>query len=296
MGFRCGIVAILGRPNVGKSTLLNALVGQKIAAVASKPQTTRQQIRGIQQLKSSQVIYLDTPGYHRSKKPLNLYMLEQVKQAAQDADIVVIVLSVDEPWDDRDEELYKKLTHLRATLIVVLNKIDQIKKQKLLPLIDRISHRYPDIPVIPIAALAKDGLQQLEEVICERLPEGPPLFPADQPTDQSLRVLATEIIREKLFEATQEEIPYSLAVVIESFQEPRKSGEPTRIGALIFVEKKSQKPIVIGKGGAMLKRVGCEARQDLEELCQNKVFLSLHVKVAKDWTKKPQRRREFGYA
>jgi len=294
MSFQSGIIAILGRPNVGKSTLLNALIGQKIAAVTAKPQTTRQRILGIRRNTHSEMVFLDTPGFHHHDKPLNQFMLQQAIEARKDADLMILLVSADTPWGALENELLA--TGKGAPVLIVLNKIDQKSRDALLAIIDKLSKSCGDHPIIPISALKEQGLDALIAEITLHLPEGPAMYPEDQPTDQTMRSLAAEVIREKLFEETYEEIPYSLAVQIEKYEEPSGSDPTTRISAIIYVETKSQKPIVIGKGGEKLKEVGTAARKEIEKMTGGKVFLSLFVKISKDWTKNPRMRKELGYA
>lgn len=297
MSYRSGMIAILGRPNAGKSTLLNLLVGQKVAAVTDKPQTTRRTIRGIRHSKTSQMVFLDTPGFHhvKAKKSINHWMVEQTKIAIHEADASIILIPADSRWHELDQQLVALIKRSKHPIVIGLNKIDIVAKRRLLPLIDRISQDVSDVPILPISAQTEEGIPQLINELEAILPEGPQLYPADQPTDQTVRQMAAEIIREKIFAASHQEVPYSIAVEIESFEEPERPGGLTRIGALIIVERKSQKMIVIGKAGQFLKNVGTLARQELEELLEGKVFLSLHVKVSKDWTEDPIKLRELGY-
>lgn len=295
MSFQSGIIAILGKPNSGKSTLLNKLVGQKVAAVTEKPQTTRKNIRGIRHTDTSQMVFIDTPGFHRAKKSINKWMVHETKVAIRNADLCVMLVPVDLGWKQPDELLFQTLKKSGVPFIIAITKIDPFSKARILPLIEKIQAVAEGIAIIPISALYNDGLDVLVKEMEARIPEGEPLYPPDQPTDQTMRELAAEMIREKLFAASRQEIPYSLAVQIEIYEEPRHPKEATKIGAAILVERKSQKMIIIGKKGHLLKKVGTIARKELESIIGGKVFLSLFVKVAEDWTKNPKKRQELGY-
>ncbi len=296
MAFKTGIIAILGRPNAGKSTLLNALIGQKIAAVTDKPQTTRFNVKGIRHASSSQMIFLDTPGFHSGEKTFNQWMLDQTRHAILEADVAILLIAADRKWHELDKQLLQLINDSKCKPILVLNKIDLVSKGRLLPLMRKISNDAPDTLIIPISSLSTDGIDILLNAMEEALPEAPPLYPDDIPTDQTMRQLAAELIREKLFQLSREELPYSIAVFIESYEEPPQEGGLTRIGAVVLVERKSQKSIVIGKGGEFLKKVGTAARKELESMLGGKVFLSLHVKISKDWSQNPIKLKELGYA
>lgn len=293
--FHSGFISILGKANVGKSTLLNALIGQKIAAVSKCPQTTRNRILGICHLTNAQMIFLDSPGYHHSKRPLNQWMQRQIKTNLEDADIILFMSAIDAPWDHLDRELYQAAALTEKPLMPILNKIDAVPKEKLLPRLQEMSTDCHDIPVFPVSAHTGDGLPELLDRLKSLLPEGPSFYPEDIPTDQSIRTICAEIIRAEAMAAMREEIPYGLAVLVEEFKESGEAHQTTRIQASIIVEKKSQKPILIGKQGSQLKKIGTEARKEIETLISGKVFLSLFVKVSKDWTKDPRKRKEFGY-
>lgn len=293
--FRSGYIAIIGRPNVGKSTLLNNLLGQKLAAVSSKPQTTRSRILGIKHVPGAQLLFLDTPGIHKPHKSLNDYMVEVAQSTFDDADIFILVIEPEKEISRGDRTLFEAVSSRGKPVIVVINKADRGNKLRILPLMDQCLNELKAAVVVPLSALKGDGVDGLEQEILKRLPEGPAYYPEDQVTDQTERNLASEIIREKVFELTRQEVPYSVAVVIESFQEP-KEGDPKpiiRIRAAIIVEKDSQKGIVIGKKGQMAKKIGEDSRHELERELGNKVFLELFVRVEKDWTKDPRKVREF---
>ncbi len=290
-GFKSGYIAILGAPNVGKSTLLNALVGQKVAIVSSKPQTTRQKILGILNQAEGQLLFLDTPGLHQTSKRLNELMVEEANRALGEADLIYYVVEAGLPKES-DLFFVRKIEEARKKYFLIINKVDQIQKLQLLPCIEAWKNKVHPEEIFLLSALKAHGVLDLIKPSLKYLPEGPVYYPADQVTDRDMRFLCAEIIREKLFEATHQEIPYSLAVVIEEYKEEEKID---RISATIYVEKDSQKPIVVGKKGAMLKRIGQAAREEIEDLNQKKVFLTLFVKVVKDWTKQESYLKELGY-
>ncbi len=291
--FRCGYIALIGRPNAGKSTLLNRLVAEKLAITSPKPQTTRHRLLGILNLAGAQLLFLDTPGVLEPKDHLNLSLVEAALSSLAEADVVVWLVEPRAP-DLRDQVLLPRVQALDKPLIIALNKIDLLDKLRLLPIMAAYHQHFPESPVVPVSALAGDGLPGLVAEIVQRLPQTPPLFPEEQLTDRTERFLVTEIIRERLFHHTGEEIPYAVAVAVEEFDESRRP-ELVRIRVVIYVEKTSQKGIVIGKGGRLLKQVGQEARQEAERLLQAKVFLDLWVKVWKNWRRDPRALRQFGY-
>lgn len=291
--FRCGYIALIGRPNAGKSTLLNRLVGEKLAITSPKPQTTRHRLLGVLHLTNSQLLFLDTPGVLTPKEPLNATLVQAALSTLAEADVVVWLVEPTPP-NPRDPALLPHLQSLDRPLIIAINKIDLVDKPRLLPLIAAYHDLFPDSPVVPLSALVGDGLPALVTEIVQRLPVSLPLFPQEQLTDQTERFLVAEIIRERLFHHTGEEIPYALAVAVEDFDESRRP-QLVHIRAVIYVEKDSQKGIVIGKGGRLLKRVGQEAREEAERLLQAKVYLELWVKVWKNWRRDPRALRQFGY-
>ena len=278
--FKSGYVAVVGRPNAGKSTLVNALVGSKVSIVTPVPQTTRNRILGILHRPEAQVIFMDTPGVHKPLSRLNEQMMNYVRQALADRDLAVLIVDASEKFGKGDEFVIQLLNEYSPRAILALNKIDRVHKPDLLPLMDRYSKLYGFEEIFPIAALHGDGLQQLLGAIIQRLPEGPEYFPEDEYTDQPQRFLAAEIVREKVIRHTKHEMPYVTAVLIDSFEEGEQL---TRLHATIVVEKDSQKPIVIGAGGARLKDIGTEARQELEKLFPPRVYLELFVKVQPHW-------------
>jgi len=290
---KSGFVAIIGRPNVGKSTLLNSLIGEKVSITSPKPQTTRWQILGIQTLTSAQIIYIDTPGIHRDeKRAMNRYLNRIASAVVLDADVIIFMIDVTR-WHDEDEMVLKKLHDAQKPVIFVMNKIDLLKdKADILPIINKLKDKFHFTHIIPISAIKEDNIHHLEEEIVKLLPEGPQLFPDDQMTDKSLRFQAAEIVREKLIQVTEEELPYTTTVEIEEFKQSEKL---TEIGAVIWVERPGQKIIIIGKKGARLKKVGIQARRDIEKLVHTKVFLRLWVKVKENWTDDERALRSLGY-
>jgi GTP-binding protein Era len=290
--FACGYVALIGKPNTGKSTLMNALVGEKLSITAQRPQTTRHQILGIKTTDEYQCIFVDTPGIHQSqKKAINRYMNRAATSVITDVDLICVLLDVRNINGD-DEDVLQKVEN-KKNLVLVLNKIDQIKKQDLLPIMLKLSQRMPDVPIIPVSALNEENLDQLMEHIRNRLPPGVPHFPDDQLTDKSMRFIVAEIVREKLFRVLTQELPYAITVNVEHYKvEP----DMVRISASIWVERKSQKGIIIGKGGGLLKKIGSEARADIERLLDSKVYLQLWVKVREDWSDDERSLAAFGYS
>ncbi len=296
---KSGMVAIVGPPNAGKSTLMNHLLGQKISIVTSKPQTTRNRIVGIVNDAEHQVVFLDTPGLHKSRDPLNTEMVKVAMESLTDVDIVLFLVDVSLPLPvkvqaQKDAELSEYMQRIKSPAIMVLNKIDLIDRKTVLPFIESYSKLYPFHAVIPISARGGDGLDSLFSEILALLPMGPRYFPEDIPTDASERFLCAEIVREKVFLLTGQEIPYSTAVLIESFKEDEVKKLVT-IHAAIVLEKQSQKGIVIGKGGKKLKSIGIAARKDIEVLIGEKVLLKLWVKVKKNWSQDERFLKELGY-
>jgi GTP-binding protein Era len=299
--FRCGYVAIAGAPNVGKSTLLNLLIGQKLSIVTHKPQTTRRRILGILSGESSQVILFDTPGLVEPRYRLHEYMMDQARSALNDADLILLMVdasAVPEAESDLGLAAIANLaalpSDLRKPVFLVLNKTDLVSKQDLLMLIATYSARYPFEEVFPLSALKGEGIEPLLPAVTSRLPVHPALYPPDVLSDQPDKFFVGEIIREKIFEEYREEIPYSTTVTIASFEE--RAGKKTVIGAEIYVERDSQKGILVGKGGLALKRVGETARKDIEKFLGQKVFLSLHVRVRDQWRKSEAWLRRLGYS
>jgi len=290
---RCGYIAIIGRPNVGKSTLTNAIIGKKVSIISPKPQTTRNQILGIKNIENTQAIFIDTPGLHRAeKKAMNRYMNKLASSVIQDADVIIFMLDASRINED-DLSALDKLQSTKAKVFLVLNKVDKIKdKRQLLPLIEEWQEKYKFLHILPMSAKNPEDVKNLEDLVVSMLPEGPHFYPDDQLTDKNENFQTSEIIREKLIKSTEEEIPYSTTVIIESFKNEEKI---IRISAVIWVEREGQKPIVIGKNGAMLKKIGTEARKDLEKLFDKKVFLQLWVKVKDNWTDNDRILNSLGY-
>jgi len=292
--FKSGFIGIIGKPNVGKSTLLNKIIGEKLAITTHKPQTTRNRITGIKNTEDGQFIFLDTPGIHRAKTPLNRSMVKEAVNTFADVEILLLIMEANRSLTADDDLIFHSLEGIDIPIILVINKIDLIEKEQLLPLIERLRHIHPFSEIIPLSALKGFNVDTLMTTLWVLLSEGPRYFPDDMITDSSERFLAAEIIREKIMLLTHQEIPYSTAVVIDSFKEDENRGL-IRMQATISVEKKSQKGILIGKKGAMLKQIGTRARLDMEKFFGTRVFLELFVRVTRDWTRDSQMLEEFGY-
>ncbi|MCP4078038.1 MAG: GTPase Era [Gammaproteobacteria bacterium] len=293
LNFLCGYVALIGKPNTGKSTLMNALVGEKLSITAKRPQTTRHQILGIKTTSEYQCIFVDTPGMHQDqKKAINRYMNRAATSMLTDVDLICVLLDV-RNFNGDDEQVLKKVENM-DNVILVLNKIDQINnKHQLLPLMEKISGLVPNVEMIPVSALKEENLDSLMSQIQGRLPEGIPHFPDDQLTDKPMRFIVAEIVREKLFRTLTQELPYSITVNVEHYKTEK---DLVRISASIWVERKSQKGIIIGRGGSLLKKIGSEARTDIEQLVDQKVYLQLWVKVREDWSDDERSLAAFGYS
>lgn len=282
---RAGFASILGRPNAGKSTLLNALVGQKLAIVASRPQTTRTSVQGVLTLPDAQIVFLDTPGIHASDTLLNKYMMNTVR-ANMEADVVLFVVDALARFSTEDEQAVDLVKKIGAPVLAVFNKVDQLaEKPRILALIERYRALHDFAEYIPVSAKTGDGLEALRAGIIQRLPEGPALFPERHVTDQPERFLAAEILREKILRLTRQEVPHAAAVMIENWED---SATLLRIDASIYVERPGQKTILIGTGGALLKKIGTQARQELEGIFGKKVFLRTFVKVRPHWREDPE--------
>jgi len=290
INFKSGFISIIGRPNVGKSTLLNSLLGEKIAIISDKPQTTRNRILGIVSRPGAQMVFMDTPGIHKPMHKMNEAMVQTALATYDEVDVVLMLVEATERPGAGDKFIIGTLSKLKTPVFLVINKVDLIRKEALLPLIQEFSALHDFAEFIPVSAL-KNDLGGLVETILKRLPQGPKYFPDDQLTDQPERFVVSEIIREKVFELTKDEIPYSTAVVIEEMKE---EPELTRITAIIYVERDSQKGILIGKGGAMLKQIGTLARKDAEKLLGAKIFLQLWVKVKKGWREDERMLKNIG--
>jgi len=283
--YRSGFVSLVGRPNAGKSTLLNALVGQKVAIVADKPQTTRASIQAVLTQPHAQVVFLDTPGIHKADTPLNKRLMDTVRAALEERDVLLFLADATKPFGEQDQRALDLLRKTLAPVILVLNKVDLLRdKALLLPLIEHYKAAFDFADYIPISAAKRDGLDELLKIVLDRLPEGPAYFPADHITDQPERYLAGELIREKVLMVTRQEVPHSVAVTVDRWEETPRL---TRIYATIRVERPGQKAIVIGSQGATLKRIGTLARQEMESLFGVKIYLDLHVRVEAGWREKP---------
>ena len=291
-GFKSGFVAIVGRPNAGKSTLVNRLVGQKIAIVTSKPQTTRNRIQGIVTSKEGQIIFIDTPGLHQADSALGRQMMHEVAAAVEGIDVLLLMADATSSAPHADEMLLQKAERFRGKTILALNKVDKLPKPKLLPMMEAFDKAFDFAAIVPISALQGGGCDELVAAILKELPAGEAYFPEDQVTDQPERFLAAEIIREKAIQVMYHEVPYALAVIVEKFEELPKL---LRIEVVMNVERDSQKKILIGHKGAMLKKIGTEARKELEALMGVKIYLSLFVKVVPDWRESPQKVRELDW-
>lgn len=292
--FKSGFIALIGRPNAGKSTLLNQLVGQKIAIISDKPQTTRNKIIGVLTKPQYQVVFLDTPGIHKPHHKLGQMMVDTAINTLREVDLIYYLVDTTVPFGGGEEYILEKLQKVTTPVFLLVNKIDCLKKTELLPLLDFYRKKKDWTEIVPISALSGENLDQLLEATLPYLEEGPQYYPADALTDQPERVLVSELIREKIILATQEEIPHSVAVTIEQMEQ--RSESLLYIGANIFVERSSQKAIIIGKKGEMLKNIGTQARYEIERLLGNKVFLELWVKVKADWRNNNRSLREFGYS
>lgn len=279
---KSGFVSLIGRPNAGKSTLLNRLVGTKIAIVSDKPQTTRTRILGVRNYPDAQVVYLDTPGIHRPIHRMNVRMVDAALETIPEVDVVVAMVDVTVTVGSGDRYVLERLRDISSPVVLVLNKVDAIPKVKLLPLIDTMSRDYVFAEIVPVSALTGENVDRLEAVFLRLLPDGEPLYPPDYLTDQPERVIVAEIVREQVLVHTRAELPFSTAVVVDRFEEPDDSGL-MRLYCTILVERDSQKPIIIGRGGAMIKQIGTAARLGLERFFETRVYLDLRVKVRSGW-------------
>lgn len=294
---KCGYIAIIGRPNVGKSTLLNALIGEKISIISRKPQTTRHQIAGIKVIEETQMIYIDTPGLHsnQNKIAMNRYLNRLANGVMADADVIIFLVEAKQwlPEDDAILQQIKNNSKKNVPVILVINKLDTLKDKKLaLPLIEQYQHKFSFAHIIPLSAKNHENLATLEKQILTFMPEGVHLFPDEQITDRPTQFRIAEIIREKIIHTTGQELPYSTTVVVESI---KSDGKKTDIQAIIWVEREGQKPIVIGAGGERLKKIGTAARKEIVHLLKQKVFLRLWVKVKSNWTDDEQSMSGFGF-
>ena len=310
-GYRSGFIALVGRPNVGKSTLLNQILGEKIAIISDKPQTTRTRILGVRHLPAAQLIFLDTPGIHKPQYRLNQRMVRVALEVLDEVDLVFFMVEAAARLGAGDQYVLERLKERDVPVVLVINKIDLVQKRRLLPLIDAARQLHEFAEIVPVSALTGDGVEKLVNLGLRFMPQGPVYFKEDMVTDQPMRVLAAELIREKILQKTRDELPFSVAVQIESFIEeegrpskrrsspeepvPASPRQFARISAIVYVEKESQKAIVIGKRGELLKAVGTEARIDMEHLFGMKVFLQLWVKVKEGWRQDEQMLTALGY-
>ncbi len=291
---KSGIVALVGPPNVGKSTLLNCLLGQKISIVSPKPQTTRNRIVGILNGPDHQIVMLDTPGIHKAHSPLNIEMVKIALESLSEVDAILFMIDVTMPLPHPGKEMTRYLADTNIPTILLINKIDLESREKLLPIFTAYEGLFPFKAIIPISARDNDGTDIMMKEIIDMMPKGPRLYPEDIPTDSSERFIVSEIIREKIFLQTRQEVPYSTAVTIESFKENEKK-KLVVIHANIHVEQKSQKGIIIGKHGSMLTKIGTAARHDIQNLLGRKILLKIWVRVDKDWSKNPRFLKELGF-
>jgi GTPase len=290
--FRSGYVMLLGRPNVGKSTLLNALMGEELAIVTPKPQTTRNRILGIHTSEEHQIIFLDTPGVVEDARGLNAFLKREVQRAMKDADVVILVVEAFGPPRLSEKTLIQKLAKLDRPAILAINKVDKIQKKDLLPLIEQYNALHDFAAIVPVSALRKDGVERFVPQIVSLLPKGPMYYPPNQLTDATERFLVAEMVREQVFLKTTQEIPYSSAVLVDAYEH---KPDLLSIRASIFIERGGQKGIIIGRGGAKLKAIGTAAREKIEAFVGKRVFLDLHVTVKEDWTRSEGKLREMGY-
>ncbi len=282
-----------GRSNVGKSTLVNCLVGRKVAIVTPKPQTTRRRLLGIRSDPDAQVIFIDTPGIHEAERLINRRMVEAARRALNEGDVVMGVVEAGETLDSRDRAFLAEMGRLARPKVLAVNKIDLVGRERMLPMLEQCREAVPEAEIVPVSALTGENVEELLGTLKRMLPEGPSMMPEDEYTDQSERMLAAEMIREKLFLKVHEEVPFSSAVRVEQFaEEPER--KLIRIAALIVVERDSHKAIVIGAGGRMIKEIGTAARLELEEMLGSRVFLELHVKVDPHWTRNLRKLEEMG--
>jgi GTPase len=279
---KSGFVSLVGRPNAGKSTLLNRLVGTKLAIVSDKPQTTRNRILGVRNYEAGQVVFVDTPGIHRPLHRMNVRMVDVALEAMRDVDVVGLVVDASERHTEPDRFLLDRVRQLQAPVVLILNKVDLIVRPKLLPMIESWQQAFAFKEIVPVSAATGENVDRLEQALLKHLPEGEPLYPPDYLTDQPERFFVAEIVREQVLQNTHAELPYTTAVMVDRFEEPDEKGL-MRLYCSILVERESQKPIVVGRGGEMIKRIGTTARQELETFFGTRVFLDLRVKVRSEW-------------
>lgn len=292
-GFRSGFVTLVGRPNVGKSTLLNKIVGQKIAIMSDKPQTTRNKIQGVFTHQDYQIIFIDTPGIHKPKHKLGEYMVKQAQSALGEVDCILYIYDISQEFGSGEEYILQLLEEVQTPVILVINKIDLVSKEALLPFIQQMIERFSFAEIVPVSAVTGENIERLLDVIQQYLPVGPQYYPEEMVTDQPEQFIMAEIIREKVLQLTREEIPHSVAVKIENLI--KRSEDLVYVGAVIYLERDSQKGIVIGKQGRMLKQIGQLSRQEIENLLGGRIFLDLRVKVKPGWRRREEELRSLGY-
>jgi GTPase len=280
---KSGFVSFVGRPNAGKSTLLNRIVGQKLAIVSDKPQTTRTRILGVKNYPTGQIVFVDTPGVHKPTHRMNVRMVHAALETMREVDVLALVVDASVTSGPGDRYMVRLMRDLETPVVLVLNKVDLMSKERLLPVIDRYRQAHPFVEIVPISALDGTNVDRLESLFLQYLPEGAPLYPLDYVTDQPERVFVAEIVREQVLKLTHHELPFSTAVVVDRFDEPGDEGGALVLYCTILVERASQKPILVGKGGAMIKRIGTAARAELEQFFGARVYLDLHVKVKSEW-------------
>lgn len=292
--YKSGFITIIGRPNVGKSTFMNRVIGQKIAIMSDKPQTTRNKIQGVLTQDNAQLIFIDTPGIHKPKHKLGDFMVKVAEHTLNEVDVIMFMINAEEGYGRGDQFILDRLQNVSNPVFLIINKIDQVHPDQLLPLIEQYKDKCDFEEIIPISALEGNNVDHLIEVLTKHLPEGPQYYPEDQVTDHPERFIISELIREKALQLTREEIPHSIAVVIDNIEKKDKTGK-VLIQATVVTERKSQKGIIIGKQGSMLKEIGTKARADIEALLGTKIFLELWVKVQKDWRNKQHQLNEYGF-
>ena len=292
--FKSGFVAIIGRPNVGKSTLMNRLLGCKVSIVSPRPQTTRAKIMGIKSLPGAQLIFLDTPGIDKAGGYFHRLMVKTAMNTLEGADLILWMVEAPDPLSQDDKLILETLKGVKPPILLAINKVDLVEKERLLPTIDRFRALMPFVEIVPVSATKGDNIEVLESLLIQYLPEGQPLYPLDQLTDQPERFIIAELIREKVFRLVYQEVPYAVAVEVEVVK-AREGRSLTDVEATIYVEKDSQKGIIIGRGGAMLKKIGEQARPEIEKLLGTQVFLKLWVKIRQDWQRDDEALKRFGY-
>lgn len=292
---KSGFVCLLGRPNAGKSTLLNRMVGEKVAIVSDKPQTTRRRILGVRNYPEGQVVFVDTPGVHKPMHRLNVRMVDAAFDAMREVDVIALVVDVTARPGTGDQFLLKRLSGVKTPTLLVLNKVDLVDKNVLLPLIEGYRRAHAFVEIVPVSALDGTNVDVLEKLFLQYLPEGERLYPEDYLTDLPERALAGELVREQVLRLTRDEMPFSTAVIVDKFEEPSAEDSMLRLYCTILVDRDSQKPIVIGKAGSMIKEIGTAARKELEAAFGVRVFLDLHVKVRRDWRDDERMLDEIGF-